>query len=309
MHLKHVLIAYGMLILGTVTTGADFITEFAGFEAINEAGVSGLRSSYFADTKAGLPLSGPTISDNLAVFGPQRVSYPSGIGEVPSPGGSIGANFDQGALGLKVEGNELVFKIATALDPTTGYYHSGFGAWYGQGDLFVSVEDSAGVNHFALLNAWARDAKDKAVNYNKNFYNKAENFHIKGGERNDSLEGHLVALQYDSDVLLTGGTGAYTASNAPSGLDRRVFAAGGFDLGDAGLSMGSFTDGGRTWYTQSWRVELASFTSDQEFAIGLHSAASCGNDQIGHVFNVAIPEPAALFLILAGGLICSHRRA
>ena len=308
MRLNHVLAVFAVLVLGSSWAGADFITEFSGFDSVNEVGVSGLASSYFGDTQAGLPVSGPLISQSLATFGPQRVSYPSGIGEVPSPGGAIGANFDQGALGLKLEGNELVFKLATALDPTEGYYHNGWKTWYGQGDLFVSVADDSGVNHFALLSAWARDAKDDAINYNKNYYNKAENFHLKGGVRNDSLEGHLVALQYDSDVLLTGGTGAYTSSNAPNGLDRRVFAAAGLDLGDAGLTFGSFTEGGRTWYTETWRLNVASLSSYNEFTLGLHSAASCGNDQIGGNFSVAIPEPAGLCLLFVGSLLWSARR-
>jgi hypothetical protein len=308
MHVKRQLVAYALIVLGAASASADFITEFSGFNSVNEVGVSGLQSSYFADTKAGLPISGPLISKNLATFGPQRVSYPSGIGQVPSPGGAIGANFDQGALGLKVEGDELIFKVATALDPTAGYYHSGWNTWYGQGDLFVSVQNGSSVNHFALLSAWAHDAKGKTINYNGNYYAKGENFHLNGGAKNDGLEGHLVALRNDSDVLLTGGTGAYTASNAPTGLDRRVFAAGGLDLGNAGLMLGNFTDNGRLWYTQTWRVGISDLSSAKQFDLGLHTAASCGNDQIGGVFSVSIPEPASLLLLICGCAIWSQRR-
>lgn len=308
MRCKPIFVAFVLIAFSATSARADFITEFSGFQTIQEVGVSGLASTYFGDVKAGLSISGDYVSHNLAEFGPERISYPSGIGAVPSPGGSIGLNFDQGALGFMVEGNDLVFKLATALDPTQGYYHSGWKTWYGQGDLFLSVSDGDNVNQYALLNVWARDEQDKTRNINNNYYNKGENFHVKGGAGNNSLEGHLVALQDDSDVLITGGTGAYTQSNAPNGLDRRVYAAGGLDLGDAGLTLGSFTDDGRQWYTETWRISMSSVSTAGTFDIGLHTAASCGNDQIGGRFSVVTPEPTSIFLLFCGALAWRHWR-
>lgn len=309
MYLRHAIFAYALVFLGAGLACADFIQEFSGFDSIRETGVSGLVSSYFGDLQAGLPVSGPYIAGNLAQFGPQRVTYPSGIGAVPSPGGEIGLNFDQGALGIRVDGDQLVVKLATALDPTSGYYHTGWKSWYGQGDVFLSVADGEGVNHFALLNVWARDDKGNPRNYNNNYFNKGENFHLKGGTKNAALEGHLIALQNDSDVLLTGGTGAYGQSNAPAGLDRRVFASGGLDLGEAGLVLGSFMEDGRRWYTQTWSFALSSITSAKNFDVGLHAAASCGNDQIGGRFNVVVPEPSSLLLLICGLLAWRQSRA
>lgn len=136
---------------------ADLPDVLSGFDAVWEVGVSGLESSYHTDTVAGLPVTGPTTHNFLHDLGPSLVCYPSGVGEVPSPGGSLGRNFDQGVLGIKLEDASLVVRLASALDPLEGFYHSGWNAWYGQGDLFFSVEDSAGISHYSLLNAWPRD--------------------------------------------------------------------------------------------------------------------------------------------------------
>ena len=295
-----------VMVVGYNQTRADFITEFAGYETINEVGVSGLTSSYYTDSTGGVPLSGPTISTTLATLGPDRVTYPYNIGQVPSPGGSVGKYFDQGALGIKIEGDQLTVKLATGLDPQAGYYYNGWRTWYGQGDLFISVADSEGVSHYALLSAWARDESNTPRSLNGGHFADARSFHTEGAADGGSLEGHLVALQQDSDISVSGGTGAYTSGNAPGGLDRRVFASGGTDLADAALLNGMFSDGGQQWYTQSWTFRLGNLSSDDSFAIGMHAAPTCGNDQIAG--NFVIPEPVALALLVAGSFIMLRRR-
>ena len=118
--------------------------QFAGYETVWEVGVSGLQSSYYTDTQ-----SGTTLPDYMFTLGPDRVSYPHGVGEVPSPGGLVGENFDEGALGVKVEGGNLVVQVAGGLNPLTGYYYDGWKTWYGQGDVFVTVEDTVGIRQYA----------------------------------------------------------------------------------------------------------------------------------------------------------------
>jgi len=297
MRCRKILLAAAVL-FSTTLASADLIELYNGYDSIWEIAVSGLRSSYFADTVAGLPVSGPTTSVDLPIFGPQRVAYPSGIGEVPSPGGTIGANFDQAVLGVRVDDGTLSVLLATALDPLRGYYHTGWKSWYGQGDLFLDVADSRGITHYALLNTWARDDEGEPLSLNGGHFNSARKFHLKGGTANTSLEGHLVRLQTDADVTLTGGKGAYTADNAPTGLDIRAYAEGGLDLGYANLTHSSIFDLGRTWYIQRWTVDLNALAADQNFQVTMHAVASCGNDQIGGSFMV--PEPSALLLVLAG---------
>lgn len=286
---------------------ADLIQQFTGFDSIWEVGTSGLRSSYYTDTKNNVPVSGATTANFLPAFGPQRVSYPSGVGEVPSPGGSVGSHFDQGVLGVKTEDGNLIVQLATGLNPLTGYYHSGWNTWYGQGDLFLDVADQSGVSHYAALSMWGRDVQGNPISLNGGHFNAAQAFHV-GGSGRSNLEGHLVKLATDANVTTTGGTGAYTASNAPAGLDMRVYASGGTDRGNAALVQASLSDRGQSWYVQTWTIDLSSLSSDRMFNVALHAAASCGNDQIGGTFNV--PEPSSVLLVLGGLVgILRYRRA
>jgi len=293
----------GMVLLASVGAAfADLVDYYVGYDAVWELGVSGLKSSYYADTKVNKAVTGPSTGSTLASLGPDRVSYPGGVGTVPSPGGAVGPNFDQGVLGLLNEGSTLTFRLATALDPQTGYYYSGWHAWYSQGDLFLDVADDTGVRHFALLNYWPRDPNGNPLALNGGHFTSARTFHLSGAT---GLEGHLVRLVSNSDVTITGGTGAYTPSNAPTGLDLRAYANGGTDLGYADLSLDVTTWAGRTWYVQTWTVARDLLSEAPEFQLGAHSAASCGNDQIGYTW--AVPEPAALAMSVLGLLLTTRR--
>lgn len=308
MYIKRIASIIVAVSLAVSPAWADLSSWFAGYNTSWEIGVSGLRSSYDQDTRAGNPLTGGTISSSLPVLGPQRVSYPSGVGEVPSPGGSLGENFDVGALGVRISGGQLTVRVATALDPINGFYASAWNTWYGMGDMFLSVRDNSSLRHYALLNTWVRDSSGQPRALNGGHFADARNFHIAGGPGGSSLEGHLVRLNSDADITLTGGTGAYTASNAPDGLDTRAYAAGGTDLGNANLTHDTVTDGSRTWYIQTWTIGLASLSLDPAFDVALHIAASCGNDQGGLLVTVPSPGAALLGLIGLGSIGAARRR-
>jgi hypothetical protein len=107
-----------------------------------------------------------------------------------------------------------------------------------------------------------------------------------------------VELSSNNDVVLTGGSGAYAAWDPP-GMDSRVYAQGGSDMGDASLTHSTATDQGlgnvnQPFYITTWTVPLDSLSNDLMFNIGLHQATSCGNDQIGMV--AAVPVPGAVLL-------------
>lgn len=325
--------ALAMLAWTAVPAAADLSDEFksAGFQTVREEGVSGLISSYYSGTKAGTLLP-DDLFELGGSSGSTRVCYPNSIGAVPSPGPyapAVARSFDEGALGVKMEGDNLIVKVAGGLDPTDGYYYDGWATWYSQGDVFITVDDSSpGVEHFALLNAWPRDPCGVPRVLNGGHFDDASTFHTQGGEGGTSLEGHLIRLFDNGHVVTVGGTGSYHPDYiAPAeGLDYRVFAQGGTDLCDAGLVFGSTTDPGyggvdQTWYVQTWTVPLAWLSADTAFDIGLHKAASCGNDQIGLVTDVyrptpvPIPTPSAVVLgafglgtLLVGALRRSARR-
>jgi len=276
---------------------------FSGFTSVNDVTVSGLRSSYYTDI-----MQGDLLPTSLFTLGPDRVSYPSGIGTRPSPAGSIGRAFDEGMLGILVDGDNLIIRVAGGLDPRSGYRHLGWNSWYSQGDVFLTIEDTS-VSHFALLNEWARDG-GTPINLNQGHFNKAMNFHVAGDD-GASLEGHLVKLTADEQVALVGGAGSYspTYGGTPAGVDFRVYAQGGKDLGDAGLVHTSVVDYGlnsvqQTWYIQTWTVPMEWLSSSPEFTIGLHKAVSCGNDQIGMIAEItrttSVPAPPAVLLGLLG---------
>jgi len=284
-----------ILFLLCSAASADLSSVFDGYTTVEEIGVSGLQSSYYRPTKGGNTLPGFVQS-----LGPNRVKYPYGIGEVPSPGGSVGRHFDQGVMGIKKVGGSLKIRVAGALNPLGGYYHSGWRTWYGQGDVFVTVGDATGVSHYALLNSWAGDGTSYRT-LGRGYYDDAEVFHTGGGIGPD-LQGHLVGLSEVDDVVLTGGRGSYhpgySRSGLPKGLDYRVYARGGTDLGDAELDHFSVHDFGREWFVQTWTLPTNWLTCDPVYTLGLHTAASCSNDQIGMVS--VVPVPGALLLGLAG---------
>ena len=294
------LLTTASLIVSAAAAHADLITTFSGYQTVDEVGVSGLVSSSAPDTILGLAVGGSTIGNTLPVFGPERVSYPSGIGQVPSPGGSVGMQYDEGVLGVRLFDDHLIFRIATAVDPQTGRYHNGWKTWYGQGDLFIDVQDSTGISHFALLSAWARDGNGHPVEVNQNHYPAAERLHTGGDDEEAGREGHLIRLNGDGEVAMSGGHGAYNGGNAPAGLDLRVFATGGDDLGFANLTHSVVIDSGKTWHIQTWTVPAELLSADVIFDFGLHTAVSCGNDQIGGGFSV--PEPSGAALMVGGSL-------
>lgn len=295
---RNLLLISAILFAGVSIAPADLIDWFNGYDFVSEIGVSGLQSSYHADTQAGRPLSGTATANLLPSFGPDRVTYPHNIGQQPSPAGSVGRHFDQGALGILINDDTLTLRLATGLDPQHGYYYNGWKTTYGQGDLFIDVQDSTGVRHLALLNSWATDDNGAPISLNGGHFAAAQSFHLTGSATGGSLVGHLVNLNADSDVTLVGGTGSYAGNAAPAGLDLRVFAQGGTDLGNAHLTHDSITERGQTWYIETWTLALSELSGDPTFNLALHASASCGNDQIGA--QHAVPEPTPLLLTLVG---------
>jgi hypothetical protein len=273
------------------------ISQFSDFQYVSEVGVSGLQSSYYPLTQA----AGGLCPSSMPVLGTSRVYYPPDVGTVPSPGyysPSEAAIFDEGMLGVKVDANNnLVVQLATAMNPRTGYYDSGWATQYGQGDMFITVKNGTNVTQFALLNTWARNANGGLLQLGGGFFGTAQAFHVGN-------EGDLVQLRNSSDVTATGGGGAYSQGYTPPpvGLDYRVFADGGI-VSPASLTITpvspvlggngtGFDDLPVTWYVETWTVAASALSTSSDFEVSLHTTFSCGNDQIGLDAPISIKEQA-----------------
>jgi len=286
---------------------ADLAADFTGmgFESVFEQNVSGLKSSYHDHTKG---LSGVNnVPNEMFTLSDQRIWYPW-VGEIPSPGGPTGRLFDEGAIGLKVDGANVVVKVAGRLDPLAGVKLGG--TWYSQGDVFVTVEDSAGVRQFALLNSWAKKPDQGYRRLGDGYFKKAKEFHATGGAEDTSLEGWLVRLLNSDDVARVGGSRSYAAtSTSPvAGLDYRTYVQGGQPVGWADIAHTTTQERDpeglwQPWYMQTWEFPASWISSEQVFDIGLHKISSCGNDQIGMVTTAVIPAPHAVVLGVIGLMI------
>lgn len=280
------------------TAQAGLIDQFDSFTYVEEVGVSGLRSSYHADTVANQSVLGPLTGSSLHALSANRVHY-ANQGTVPSGGPA----YDYGALGIRVSGSNLIVRVANGINPLTGRQTND--TTYGAGDAFLTISDSNGVRQYAALNTWARDDQNNPIAIGDGHFNDARDFHVSGGAGGTSLEGHLIRFSANNQVRRTGGPHGHSASNAPDGLDLRAFSRGGIDLGSANLVHSSVVDG-QTWYIQTWTIPLALLSSDSEFGIGVHATQSCGNDQIG--LTARIPEPASFLLVSGGMLLALARR-
>jgi len=273
---------------------ADLAANFTdmGFESVFEQNVSGLKSSYHAYTQGSYGVD--NIPNEMFTLSDKRVYYPW-VGNVPSPGGPTGRLFDEGAVGLKIDGANVVVKVAGRLNPLAGIKLGG--TWYSQGDVFVTVEDSAGVRQFALLNSWAKKPDQSYRNLGDGHFNQAKNFHATGGAGGTSLEGWLVRLLNSDDVARVGGPHSYAATSGnPDGLDYRTYVQGGQPVDWANIAHTTTQEQDpeglpQTWYMQTWEFPSSWISSEQVFDIGMHKISSCGNDQIGMVTTAAFPAP------------------
>jgi hypothetical protein len=285
---------------------------------VNEVGVSGMESSYYQYTRPD-PFPLILVPAVMPSLGFNRVSYPDGVGAVPSPGAysAIDARtFDEGMFGVQVKDGTLTVRVASGMDPKVGAYDGGWARWYDQGDLFVSVQDSLGVRQYALLNTWRQDANGSFLQIDDGSFNTAQAFHV-------GKVGALVQLATNSQVAQYGGGGAYdpTYHYVPTttngyGLDYRAFAQGGsvisgtdyLTLDQAAVQAPGYGGVVQNWYLETWTVPFSMFSSDQTATFGFHIAFDCGNDQIGWVGDLPsaphvgqqVPAPAAIVLGLIG---------
>jgi hypothetical protein len=280
--------------------------------SVSEIGTSGQQSSYYANSPSNNDMTSNWFT-TMPTLSSQLVNYTDGsTGTVPSPGMNSpaeAAQFDQGTLALNISGGQVKVTLTTAMSPTAGYFDNGYWQrWYGQGDVFLSVDNAGAVKQYALLNNMPTVLDDGSFDAARNF---------RSGTGATAATGDLVELGNTSQVAYIAGNGSYSATGGYGpdavGLDGRIYAQGGTPVGDGTLSItstpNSFGYDGQsvTWYTETWTFAEGDLGAFDE--ISLHSATTCGNDQIGLDSGLitsngprggTVPAPAAVLLGVLG---------
>lgn len=248
-----------------------------------EAGTTGRHSTYHGRTIDRLERG------ELPRLGDDRVRF--GHGPQPSPGGSTGRHFDEGALACRLDraANTLTVAVAAGADPQRWYRAGSFArSPHGQGDLFVDVLTRGGdVLHFALLNPMdeGRDVGHKGL------YRQATELRHTGRAK----PGDLVRITREEHIAKSGGRRGFERhGNSPRGLDERVLAQGGTVVDGARLERYEVVahqpliNNDDTWYVSQWTLPLAALGTAEDPAkvLALHIATTCGNDQIGAVLEL-----------------------
>lgn len=274
--------------------------------SVDQKGTSGSVSSYYTNNYGNEIVS--NWFTTMPTLGPTLVYYTdANVGAVPSPGmysPAEAAQFDAGTLALNITGGTVTVQMTTAMNPTTGYHDGSWNEWYGQGDMFLSVDNAGTVKQYALLNTMPPVLDDGG-------YDAARNFRTGGG----AAPGDLVLLGNAGQVSYITGNGSYSGPSGYGadgvGLDSRIYANGGtvvaataFSNGGQGTPGIGYDNQAVNWYTETWTFAASNLGSFDDIA--LHSAMTCGNDQIGLdsgliVYNRAnVPAPAAVLLGLLG---------
>ena len=97
----------------------------------------------------------------------KATNYPEHRFENLSTGGSTGQHFDEGGLGVKVQGGNLILRVAGGLDPLNGWYYNRYKTWYSQGDVFITVTG----NKHILRKEHFQKMKDGAIVANSGHFN------------------------------------------------------------------------------------------------------------------------------------------
>ena len=246
------------------------------------------------------------------------VSYPYGIGNVPSPGGASGEKVDLEALYWRLNGDlaqpSLQVLLATSVDD-----HAYFRSWqrhYRLGDLFLDMDGDGVYDFVSVTTDWDGGGIQpwRAYDPATGTYRSLDH---------DAAPGSLYQISHPAEAVVTpdsqvatiigpgGGYGDYPDIESvvrPWVVDQDPGKVGAA-IGLAGLAKQSYSYGpswgggyygdypnqpngtlfseDNTWFYE-WTIPLywidpdGSLTAENVQHIGLHLALECGNDLIAH---------------------------
>jgi hypothetical protein len=229
-----------------------------------------------------------TIANNYA-----PIDYPSGVGHVPSPGGSLGEAFDLEEMYMRVSGNRLQVLVVTS----SAYTKTVDGTVITLGDLFLDL----GGSRFGVVTQSASQGL------------------TAGSVYQIASDSDVVALQPAGSRSYYGTT--YTRPNdyGPDATVGRIAGpwavAGTIDagqrIGQADIATALFNYGGNEngTFLIEYSLDLGLFGGMLPGSTaGAHITWGCGNDVI-KTQTSAIPEPATMALLGFGlGVILLHRK-
>ncbi|HOI53889.1 MAG TPA: PEP-CTERM sorting domain-containing protein [Phycisphaerae bacterium] len=218
-----------------------------------------------------------TIADDYA-----PIDYPSGVGHVPSPGGSLGEAFDLEEMYMRVSGNSLQVLVVTS----SAYTRTVDGTAITLGDLFLDL----GGSRFAVVTQSASQGLTAGGVYQIASDSDVKVLQPAGSSRSYYGTTYTRPNDYGPDATIGQIAGPWAVAST---IDA------GQQIGQADIATALFNYGGdeNGTFLIEYSLDLGLFGGMLPGSTaGAHIAWGCGNDVI-KTQTSTIPEPATMALL------------